>query len=102
MNLEPYKKIILHVGECDDSSDVDVDTLWSHMHKLLLDLQLIFTVVVSGLLPRKGYDVKEFNSKIKQPCQEYDIQFSDHNGSFVVRCLDSIICIVAISKVSRF
>ena len=60
MNLEPYGKIILHIGECNVSSGVDVDTLWSNMHKLLVDLRPNFTVVVSGLLPRKACDGKAF------------------------------------------
>ena len=84
MNLEPYEKIILHVGECDVSSGVDVDTLWSNMHKLLLDLRPHLTVVVSVLLPRKGCDVKAFNSKVKQLCQ--DVEFIDHHC--LVRYLD--------------
>ena len=29
MNLEPYEKIILHIGECDVSAGADVKTLWS-------------------------------------------------------------------------
>ena len=85
MNLEPYEKIILHIGECDVSAGADVKTLWSNIHKLLLDLQAKFTVVVSGLLPRKGYDIKAFNSKNKnQLCQEYDVEFVDHHDSFVM------------------
>ena len=84
MNLEPYEQTILHIRECDVSAGADVKTLWSNMHKLLLDLQAKFTVVVSGLLPRKGYDIKEFNSKIKQLCQEYDVEFVDHHDSFVM------------------
>ena len=47
MNLEPYVKIILHIGECDVSASADVKTLWSNMHKLLLDLRAKITVVVS-------------------------------------------------------
>ena len=54
------------------------------MHKLLLDLRAKFMVVVSGLLPRKGYDIKAFISKIKQLCQEYDVEFVDHLDSFVM------------------
>ena len=54
------------------------------MHKLLLDLRAKFTVVVSGLLPRKGYDIKSFNSKTKQLCQEYDVEFVDHHDLFVM------------------
>ena len=84
MNLEPNEKIILHVGEYDVIAGTDVKTLWSNMHKLLLDLRAKFTVVVSGLLPRKGYDIKAFNSKIKQLCQEYEIEFFDHHDSFVM------------------
>ena len=84
LNLEPYEKIILHIGECDVSAGADVKTLWSNMHKLLLDLRAKFTVVVSGLLPRKGYDIKAFNSKIKQLCQEYDVEFVNHHDSFVM------------------
>ena len=84
MNLEPYEQTILHIGECDVSAGADIKTLWSNMHQLLLDLQAKFTVVVSGLLPRKGYDIKEFNSKIKQLCQEYDVEFVDHHDSFVM------------------
>ena len=84
MNLEPYEKIILHIGECDVSAGADVKTLRSNMHKLLLDLRAKFTVVVSGLLPRKGHDIKAFNSKIKQLCQEYDVEFVDHHDSFVM------------------
>ena len=70
MNLEPYEKIILRIGECDVSAGADEKTLLSNMHKLLLDLRAKFTVVVSGLLPRKCYDIKAFNSKIKHLCQE--------------------------------
>ena len=62
----------------------DVKTLWSNIHKLLLDLRVKLTVVVPGLLPRKGYDIKAFNSKIKQLCQEYDVEFVGHNDSFVM------------------
>ena len=80
--LEPYEKIILHIGERDVSAGADVKTLWSNMHKLLLDLQAKFTVVVSRLLPRKGYDIKAFIFKIKQLCQEYDVEFVDHHDSF--------------------
>ena len=57
MNLEPYEKIILHIGECDVSTGADVKTLWSNINKLLLDLRAKFTVVLSGLLPRHGYDI---------------------------------------------
>ena len=84
MNLEPYEKIILHIGESDVSAGADVKTLWSNMHKLLHDLRAKFTVVVSGLLPRKGYDIKAFNSKIKKLYQEYDVEFVDHHDSFVM------------------
>ena len=51
-DLEPYEKIILHIGECDVSAGADVKTLWSNMHKLLLDLRAKITVVVSGILPK--------------------------------------------------
>ena len=76
--------MFLHIGECAVSAGADVKNLWSNMHKLLLDLRDKFTVVVSGLLPRKGYDIKAFNSKIKQLCQEYDVEFVDHDDSFVM------------------
>ena len=84
MNLEPYEKIILHIDECDVSVGADVKTLWSNIHTLLLDLRAKFMIVVSGLLHRKGYDIKAFNSKIKQLCQEYDVEFVDHQDSFVM------------------
>ena len=41
-------------------------------------------VVVSGLLPKKGYDINAFNSKIKQLCQEYEVEFVDHHDLFVM------------------
>ena len=59
MNLDPYEKNILHVGECEIISGVDVETLGPNMHRLLLDRLPKFTVVVSGLLPKKGCDIKE-------------------------------------------
>ena len=74
----------MHIGECDVSAGADVKTLWSNRHKLLLDPRTKFTVVVSGLLPRKGYAIKAFNFKIKQLCQEYDVEFVDHHDSFVM------------------
>ena len=39
---------------------------------------------MSGLLPRKGYDIKAFNFKIKKLCQEHDVEFVDHHDSFVM------------------
>ena len=72
--ISPYEKIILHVGECDISFGVDVDTLWSNMHKLLLDLRPNFTVVVSRLLPRKGCDV---NSCVKNTMSDLLIIMTD-------------------------
>ena len=84
MNLEPYEKNILHIGQSDVTSGADVATVMSNMHTLLLDLRAKFTVVVSGLLPRKGYDINAFNSEMKQLCQEYDVAFIDHYKSFVI------------------
>ena len=38
MNLEPYEKIILHIGESDVTSGADVATVMSNMHALPFDL----------------------------------------------------------------
>ena len=84
MNLEPYEKIVLHIGECDVSAGSDVETVSSNMHELLLDLRAKFTVAVSGMLPMKGFNIKAFNSEIKKLCGEYDVEYIDHHDSFVM------------------
>ena len=84
MNLEPYEKIILHIAECDVTSGANIATVTSNIHALVLDLRAKFTVLMSCLLPRKVYDIKTFNSEIKQLCQEYDVEFIDHYESFVM------------------
>ena len=84
MNLEPYEKIVLHIGECDVSAGSDVETVSSNMHELLLDLRAKFTVAVSGKLPMKGFNIKAFNSEIKKLCGEYDVEYIDHHDSFVM------------------
>ena len=84
MNLEPYEKIVLHIGECDVSAGSDVETVSSNMHELLLDLRAKFTVAVSGMLPMKGFNIKAFNSEIKKLCGEYDVEYIDHHDSFAM------------------
>ena len=54
------------------------------MHERLLDLRPKFTVAVSGMLPRKGFNIKAFNSEIKKLCREYDVEYIDHHDSFVM------------------
>ena len=70
MNLEPYDKIILHIGDSDVSDGSDVATVRSSLLNLILDLKPKCDVVVSGLLPRAGHDMKPFNLAIKQLCND--------------------------------
>ena len=88
MNLIPYTKIILHVCDCDVNSGSDVATVVSDMHELMLDLIPKCDVIVSGLLPMGGFDIKPFNVAIKQLCSEYDVEydveFIDHHDSFIM------------------
>ena len=84
MNLEPYNKIILHIGDSDVSDGSDVATVRSSLLNLILDLKPKRDVVVSGLLPRAGHDMKPFNLAIKQLCNDYDVEFIDHHDSFIM------------------
>ena len=84
MDLEPYEKIILHIGDSDVSGGSDVATVKSSIHNLILDLKPRCDVVVSGLLTRAGHDLKPFNLAIKQHCNDYDVEFIDHHDSFLM------------------
>ena len=84
MNLEPYEKIILHIGDSDVSGGSDVATVRSSIHNLIIDLKPKCAVVVSGLHPRAGHEIKPFNLAIKQLCNDYDVEFIDHHDSFLM------------------
>ena len=84
MNMSVYDTIITHVGDFDIDDGVDINMFANDYKYLLSVVSAKCKVMVSGLLPMEGINVKPFNIKLKVLDDKMKIAFIDnhdiHNG----------------------
>ena len=85
MDLSRYQNLILHVGGHDIDANIS-QTAFKEKYSALLNSvnNNSRKVFVSGLLPRRGINVKPFNSILKDLCRSVQAEFVDNHDSFVM------------------
>lgn len=85
MDLSRYKTLVLHIGGQDIDTKISPNS-FKEKFKSLLDFltQKDCKIIVSGLLPRGGVNIKPFNAIIQDLCQPLNISFIDNHGSFIM------------------
>jgi len=84
MNLSVYDTVITHVGDFDIVDGADINMFENDYKYLLSVVSAKCKVVVSGLLPRRGTNVKPFNIKLKILCDKMKVTFIDNHDSFIM------------------
>ena len=84
MNLSVYDTVITHVGDFDIVDGADINMFENDYKYLLSVVSAKCKVVVSGLLPRRGTNVKPFNIKLKILCDKMKVTFIDNHNSFII------------------
>ena len=83
-NIEKCKTVIVHVGSNDADNGKDLDDFYDDYSSLLDSLaHEDRRIIVSGLLPRKGANIKPYNEQLKSLCEENDIEFYNNFDSFL-------------------
>ena len=85
MDLSRYQNIVLHFG----GQDIDANTSQTSLRAKYLALlnyleQENCKIFVSGLLPRRGFNIKPLNNILGDLCKSVHAEFIDSHDSFVM------------------
>ena len=75
---------ITHVGNFDIDDGADINMFENDYKYLLSVISAKYKVVISGLLPRGGTNVKPFNIKLKILCDKLKVAFIDNPNAFIM------------------
>ena len=85
MDLSCYDKVVLHVGGNDVEAKVSPTEFKRKYQSLLKSVANNKSeLFISGLLPRKGLNMKPFNNILKDLSSEVNATFIDNHDSFVM------------------
>ena len=85
MDLTRYQNTILHIGGNDIDANISLNSFREKYHDLLTSVKSDNNkVTVSGLLPRRGINIKPFNDSLRDLCKSLDIVFINNHDSFVM------------------
>ena len=85
MDLSRYENIIIHVGGYDIDENISLNSFREKYNALLTFLKNSgCKVYVSGLLPRGGTDMKQFNDILKDISNQNEAQFINNHNSFIM------------------
>ena len=85
MDLSRYEKIVLHIGGHDVDAKVG-PTEFKHKYQSLLNslADKNCKILISGLLPRRGTNMKPYNSILNDLSSQFKAQFIDNHDSFIM------------------
>ncbi|CAC5425550.1 unnamed protein product [Mytilus coruscus] len=84
--MSTYRTIIIHIGGNDFDNGDNLQSIRDNYEALLYLLNIKChphcKFVVSGILPRKGFNMHNPNEMLKDLCEQFNIQFIDHTNMF--------------------
>ena len=85
MDLSRYETIVLHIGGHDVDAKVG-PTEFKHKYQSLLSslADKNCKILISGLLPRRGTNMKPYNSILNELSSQFKAQFIDNHDSFIM------------------
>ena len=85
MDLSRYENIVLHVGGHDIDANISQTAFREKYSSLLNSLNFEnCKLFVSGILPRRGINVKPFNTILSDLCRLMKTEYVDNHDSFVM------------------
>ncbi|CAC5395801.1 unnamed protein product [Mytilus coruscus] len=85
-DMSKYRTIIIHIGGNDFDNGDNLQSIRDNYEALLYLLNIKChphcKFVVSGILPRKGFNMHNPNEMLKDLCEQFNIQFIDHTNMF--------------------